>query len=121
MKTLEQLLTRGINGVLTAQVRAYIYDMVSAPDYNPIDLDDYCNFEANDDENRQLLIKETARACQVFKAKCMLMRVQLPPPSEIVFELNYCDNKINQEVRVKSVSQLKALHQSSDDSPTDQP
>lgn len=119
MKTLEQLLARGINGVLSAQARTYIYDMVSAPDYNPVDLDDYCNFEAANDPNRQLLIKETARACQVFKAKCMLMRVELPPPSEVVFDLDYCDNKMNQEVRVKTVGQLKALHSAPEEDITD--
>lgn len=108
-----------LSSTLSSTSRTYIYDLVCSGELSDADIEDYCNYEANGDKSLIKLIHETFRACKVFKVKCTIGRIQLPPPSEITFDLTYDPAKRNPVVRVVHTGPYVPVALPDDDLDTD--
>ncbi len=109
MSSITDLMNRNTGPSLSKLVLIKIYEMVCIEDYDDEDIKDYCNYEADADEYRQQLIHEAARACKVFKAKCLLLRKQIPPPDEIDMVITRENNRITPRIDVHHVPAVTSI------------
>jgi hypothetical protein len=98
--SIENLMSVSSKSPISQKMMIFIYEIICLGDYTDQDIESLKDYEGTDNPHASELVEGVIKACKIFKTKCMLLKHQLPPATDvqIIAEKDYLNNKINIQI-----------------------